>query len=397
MAASIYVREKQDSGWRYRRVREGRGFQTGSLTGPFFARAALNGKRAWHRLEAETFADAKRELVQLEAALAATAQGLTVAEMEERANANRVPLRRAIDEYLAQKSNKTPKTKAKYRQTLNRFVELSGVHFLDEITVDVLRRYKHKLEEAGYAPGTVGDHLSILTFLLKKRGIAARIPRDEMPVEDVEPALPYSNEELEKLFAVMDPEERIRYKFFLGTGCRDKEVTFASWPDLNLEQGTYTIRSKPDSGFTVKNHEQRTVPLPESLVKALKARKKNAPHSRWVFVNEDGRPDNHFLRKLKRLALRAGINCGDCHTTVRRGRPGRIRPFDVSCKKEAVCKHITLHRFRKTCATRWMEAGIPIRTIQHWLGHKELETTQRYLGVGNIETLRTQINAAFGD
>jgi hypothetical protein len=38
-----------------------------------------------------------------------------------------------------------------------------------------------------------------------------------------------------------------------------------------------------------------TIPLPDSLIARLKNRHKNAPHERWIFVNEEGRPDNHFL------------------------------------------------------------------------------------------------------
>ena len=48
-------------------------------------------------------------------------------------------------------------------------------------------------------------------------------------------------------------------------------------------------------------------------------------------------------------------------------------------------------------ATRWQEHGIPLRTVQAWLGHKNLETTQRYLGVTDSGKLRGQIDAAFGD
>ena len=51
-----------------------------------------------------------------------------------------------------------------------------------------------------------------------------------------EDAVPYINEELNKLFAAMTPEESVRYKFFLGTACRDKEVTFAAWQDINWEK-----------------------------------------------------------------------------------------------------------------------------------------------------------------
>jgi integrase len=50
---------------------------------------------------------------------------------------------------------------------------------------------------------------------------------------------------------------------------------------------------------------------------------------------------------------------------------------EVSCKDRPVCEHFYLHSFRKSCATRWHEAGIPIRTIQNWLGHKSLEAISK--------------------
>jgi site-specific recombinase XerD len=38
-----------------------------------------------------------------------------------------------------------------------------------------------------------------------------------------------------------------------------------------------------------------------------------------------------------------------------------------------------LHRFRDTAAIRWLRAGIDVRTVQSWLGHESLATTQKYL------------------
>ena len=32
-----------------------------------------------------------------------------------------------------------------------------------------------------------------------------------------------------------------------------------------------------------------------------------------------------------------------------------------------------------TYATRMVRAGFDVRTVQHWMGHKSLETTMRYL------------------
>jgi integrase len=38
-----------------------------------------------------------------------------------------------------------------------------------------------------------------------------------------------------------------------------------------------------------------------------------------------------------------------------------------------------VHRFRDTAAIRWLRAGIDVGTVQSWLGHESLATTQKYL------------------
>jgi integrase len=38
-----------------------------------------------------------------------------------------------------------------------------------------------------------------------------------------------------------------------------------------------------------------------------------------------------------------------------------------------------LKTFRSTFATRMLRSGFDVRTVQHWMGHKSLETTMRYL------------------
>ena len=398
---SLYTREKNPSGaWRYHRVREGRGQKTGELTGPFFARPFLKGKQVWKTLSATTFKEAKLEAEDLAVAIDAESRGLTIAEAEALTNSNRLPLKSAIDTYLEQKSNKAEKTVSQYRLTLNEFLEIVKtfrVHFMDEVTERVLRSYKKSMEGQGYAGKTISTRLNIVYFLLKKNGITVRLPKDEMPTIEEEAAVPYTEEELEKLFAAMTPEEFVRYKFFLGTGCRDKEVTFAAWQDIDWTKSEYHVRKKLDVGFTPKSHESRTVPLPKILLKLLKERHKTAADGRWVFVNDDGRPDNHFLRKLKRIAKRAGLNCRHCKTTLTKGKYDKARRVEVTCATDPVCQHFILHRFRKTCATRWLGKGIPVRTIQAWLGHKSLETTMIYLGVVDSNELRGQVDAAYGD
>ena len=397
---TIWQRIKTPKGWRYSTVEQGPGKKTGDLQGPFYIRPSKDGKQYWHHLASESFAEAQQEAEKFEAVLDAASKGLTVAEAEKVSNAFRVTVKSAIDTYLEQKSSKARKTVLQYTRTLLEFLEAitaCRVKFLDEITTDVLRKYKKFLENREYAAKTIDTRMNIVFFLLKKNNVKARIPMDELPTVEEEPAVPYTDEELEKLFAVMDSETRLRYDFFLGTACRDREVSYASWNDIDFAKKEYHIRRKPDVNFTPKSHESRTVPIPTSLVEALKARRKRNPNDRWIFSNTEGKPDNHFLRKLKKIALRAGVNCGHCRTTITIGDYDRKKKIEVTCAESPVCEHFYLHRFRKTCATRWLAAGVSLKNIKAYLGHKSLHTTDKYLGVTDNPEERRKIDRAHGD
>jgi integrase len=45
----------------------------------------------------------------------------------------------------------------------------------------------------------------------------------------------YHKLDLKKFFAACEPEERLRYLFFLDTGCREREVMFACQDDFSFE------------------------------------------------------------------------------------------------------------------------------------------------------------------
>jgi integrase len=423
---TIYTRAKNETGqWRYLKVKQGRGHRTGAIGGPFYLRFATDGRKIWERvgdsLEAATEAAETRHQ-----ALEAQKRGLTVTELDTLSNAGRIPIKAACEAFLKLKTGKAKKTVAAYSLHLSDFREAIGsrVRFMDAINADAMRRYRDWMADKDLSPKTQHTRLLTVTFLLKKNGFKNPLPWDEFPVFEVEAAVPFAADELKRMFAVMTPEEVIRYKFFLGSGAREQEVSFATWQDLDLQKGVFTVRAKPELGFTPKSHESRSVPLPASLVTALKERKKKAPHARWVFVNELNEPDGHFLRKLKAIAKRAGLNCGHCTTVTtdlnKQQRTEEVERiwasqtleeqfanFDkkmtlkrtISCADHPICQHFFLHRFRKTCATRWSEAGVPVRQIQAWLGHKDLTTTMRYLGTGdmNAPQTRAKIDAAFVD
>jgi hypothetical protein len=51
----------------------------------------------------------------------------------------------------------------------------------------------------------------------------------------------------------------------------------------------------------------------------------------------------------------------------------------IAARAELDPSRFDLKTFRSTYATRMLRSGFDVRTVQHWMGHKSLETTMRYL------------------
>jgi hypothetical protein len=52
---------------------------------------------------------------------------------------------------------------------------------------------------------------------------------------------------------------------------------------------------------------------------------------------------------------------------------------DSRCRFTVVGRGRTLHDLRHTAACEWITQGVPLTTVQAWLGHSSIEITSRYL------------------
>ena len=180
----------------------------------------------------------------------------------------------------------------------------SGIRFVKDLaTADALDAYLQTLERDEYAKKTIETRMGVIFSMLKdyarETGVEHPSKLVSLPEPLQKPAKAYCNEEIAKLFQVMDADEKLRYLFFLHTGCREQEVTYATWNDVDFPQRKFHVTGdgKEDVNFVPKNHEERWIPLTTELDDLLKEHKSKSK-TRWIFTNEDGRPEGALPAKV---------------------------------------------------------------------------------------------------
>ena len=229
-------------------------------------------------------------------------------------------------------------------------------------------RHLHSL---GNEARTVFNRMGIVLQLLKLHGIEKLLTKRDKPkfVKNVREM--YQPEDLAALFKACMEDEKVLYLFFLLTGERDKEVRHTAWPDVDFVRSCVRVTAKKQLGFKPKDKEEREIPVPSSLLSALReyrARQSGPNPHNLLFPTRGGKPDKKFENKLKRIANRAGLNCGHC-----------LSKHGNKCAEGPHCGRWFLHKFRHTYATTCLESGVSIRTLQEWLGHSDLASTMIYL------------------
>ena len=379
---TVYYRHKTDGAWRYSALGVGRRPEA-AKQGPYFIRLRnAAGKYQW--VKHETEAGAKKAAKLAPVAHKAQELGLTVDEAANTSNSNRTSIKTAIENYLHERRFGRPRSIKAYENVFNQLLANlpQGIRFIDQLAIPSrLNAYVEFLRGLDYSNKTISNRMGFIFSLLKANGIEKSSKLIKLPKVQLTRTKAYNPDDLSKLFPAMTPKEYLRYLFLVRTGCREQEVQYATWRDIDLKNLRYTVtgKGKSDVAFMPKNHEERSVPLTTELGSVLAEHKKHSTSERWVFTNEDGKPEGHFLRKFKAIAKRAGLNCGQCKVAIREGRYDNRHKVEVTCETRPVCEEHYLHRLRKTAATNWLRSGFDLMKIKSWLGHKSLEVTQIYL------------------
>jgi integrase/recombinase XerD len=282
------------------------------------------------------------------------------------------PIGDAIDAYLRYvKMQRKSRTFLTYRYTLDVLLRASyRKKYVEDATRQDAIDFMTYCYEQGLGSRTVYDKVVTVLQLFKKHGRSGLMEKGDWPkyVDAIRPM--YEPEELTAMFAVATEDESDLLKFILGSGLRDQEHRTVEYVDLDFRHDLARVTAKPKWDFTPKNWEERVVPLPHGLMERMKRRmerKKARPHD-LVFGNTKGRPDSELDMVVKRVAQRAGLNCGHC-----------VTEHGNKCAEGPHCQNFFLHKFRHTFATNHLRDGVDIRTVQAWMGHRDIKSTMVYL------------------
>lgn len=299
---------------------------------------------------------------------------------------NPIPIGEAIDRYLGfVRQSHSPRTYLAYRYTLDTLLRQSyRKAFVDQVGREDILQFIANCYKRGLGNRTVYDKLVVALQLFKHHGKTKLIASSDWPnyIERIRPI--YEAEEIEILLHNAEGVEGIFIKFLLGSGFRDGEVRHLTWRDIDFRNSLARVTAKCLWGFRPKNWEERAVPLPSVLTDQLQRLRsdRNGLPAQLVFPNSRGNPDSENDMIVKRAAQRAKLNCGQC-----------VTKHGNKCAEGPHCQNFFLHKFRHTFATEHLRHGVDIRTLQTWMGHRDIKSTMVYLkGIHSKEAL-AKVNA----
>jgi integrase len=242
-----------------------------------------------------------------------------------------------------------------------------GRRLLSEITTKLIEDYKGQRRRSYSSRGrkrqrvsaaTVNRELCCLKIILRKAVEWGRL--ETSPARDVrafketnkEPRL--EQEEVARLLQELPDHLRGLIVCVVNAGLRRAELFFLRWEDIDWKRAELTVASREE--YHTKNYESRRIPMNAALCEVLRLHKRDhiVVGSPYVFANRNrhGKPYTDIREPLRAAAKRAGIE-----------------------------DDIGLHQLRHSFCSHCFMSNINARTIQKWMGHKDLKTTLRYAHV----------------
>ena len=250
-----------------------------------------------------------------------------------------------------------------YKRDLKQFENYLGTieGKYNELTNDGIKDYIKYMQEQGKKTSTISRGLAAIRSFYQYETKNKQVEKD--PTEGIQspkiekrvPSVLTSSEvalllEQPKNVDLKGTRDKAMLEFAYATGMRVTEIISLNVEDINLETGYATCRN---------GKKERTVPIGEMSLKALKDYMLNARHTMIKDDNEQ--------------ALFVNVN------GQRLTRQGFWKIIKYYKEQAHIDKDITPHVLRHSFATHLLQNGADLKSIQTMLGHSDISSTQVYM------------------
>ena len=284
-------------------------------------------------------------------------------------------------------------TEKTYVHWIKAFLRFNRMRHPDELGAEEVDAYLSWLAvDRLVSPGTQAIALNALVFLFH-RFLSRELGPLAFTRSKVRRRLPQvlSHKEAMKIICLMHGLPKLMIQILYGTGLRQGECCSLRIKDVDFGMNELIVRSG-------KGNKDRRSILPQSLLSDLQAQvdKARRQHAKDLArgYGEVYLP-GALARKYPGAARETGWQFLFPSKTIgldpRTGQARRhhIHPTTVrkalrhALQKSGIPKPVTCHTFRHSFATRLLEKGYDLRTIQELLGHTDISTTEIYTHVLN--------------
>lgn len=290
--------------------------------------------------------------------------------------------------------NQSLRTVRNYAHYLGRLLAFAGDIPVEELDLDLVRRYRLSLNRLDDGRGgqllsrkTQNYHIIALRALLKYllRQEHAVLPPDKIDLakSEAREVAFLEREELEAIFDSIDTadvrglRDRALVEMLYSTGLRVSELRGLDRGQVSLERGEFTVRGK--------GRKTRIVFLSDRCKQWLEqylAARSDALDP--LFVNTRGASRQSSVVTHQQKAKSAKMK--ELSTTDYRLSTVSIEAIVRKYARLAgLTKKVTPHTLRHTFATQMLMRGADIRSVQELLGHASITTTQVYTHITNTK------------
>jgi integrase len=251
-----------------------------------------------------------------------------------------------------------------------------GDRALDSIRPEDVENLMGKMESDGLSPKTIRNYTGTLSALCNyakgpRRRWASSNPCDglELPARDQSEEIRFFDlDEVDALVAAV-PEgpwqqsDRATFLAAAMSGLRQGELLALRWRDVDWPSGRIRVRQnyvRGEFGTPKSRRSTRSVPMVDRVAGELDRLYK----ARYGDQEAGDRDDELVFPSVEDGGPQQRSNLLD-----------RLR---VTLRAARLDEERTFHDLRHTFGTRMAAAGVPMRTLQEWMGHRDISTTQIY-------------------